>query len=331
MAAADDLADDLYTLPPSEFVAARTAAVASARSAGDKAGAVALAALRKPTVTAWLANRVVRTRPDLIRAAIDLGAEMRDATVAGDRDALRALARRRAQLFGEVVGQARTIAAEHDQAMTAETQRELESCLTAAAADPAAADLLLSGRLTSPLSFEGLGFDQGAVPPVSDAPARRREPESTRTAKPATDTAPAPKPGRSKATSPTSTREKSSAATTRDRASTSTPGRSRSADDAERARAAQEAARARAVQEAEQALAVARLQQADADAELATARRVLDEAVAAESEAASAYEAAQVTLVDARADVRDATKDATTASRTVAAALARLDRATRRH
>jgi len=311
------LADDLYAVPPSAFMAARSSAVAEARAAGEKAVAARLTGLRKPTVSAWLCNQLVRTVPDDVAAALDLGAEIRDATVAGDRDALRTASRRRTTLLTDLVARARVIADEHGQTLTAEMQREIESTFTAAAADAAAAEQVLSGRLTSPLTFEGLGFDQGALPPPRDPAASR----------------PAPKTAPKRADAPPAAPPPSKViAGKKSRTVTST-----TADEAARTRAEQEAARAiaeeeeraRITAEAEQALAVARLQQADADAELADAQRLLEEAVRTEADAEAAYQQAQSDLVDARADVRDAKKDVTAANRSVVSALARLEKVTR--
>ena len=300
MADLDALADELYALPPAEFVAARGAVVATARAAGDKASASGLSALRKPTVTAWLCNQLVRAHRDVVDAAIALGPQLRDATVAGDRDGLRSLARRRTALLTELVAHAHAIADERGQAMTAGTQRELESTFTAAAADPAAAELVLTGRLTTALAFEGFGFDQGALPPPRDPTAVTRPVARASTSR---TTAPAPTPA----------------------------GTPRAGTDAAaaRAHAAEEAARA-AVEEADTALAVARLQQADADAEVADAERILEAAIQAETDAAAAYSDAQSAVADARAEMQDAKKDASAADRNVVAALATLERATRR-
>ena len=61
--ALDEIAEELYGVPPEEFVAARTAARDRARAAGDKELAAAVAALPKPTTAAWVANLLVRRQP----------------------------------------------------------------------------------------------------------------------------------------------------------------------------------------------------------------------------------------------------------------------------
>ena len=61
--ALDDIAEELYGVPPEEFVAARTAARDRVRGE-DKELAQAVAALPKPTTAAWVCNLLVRRRPE---------------------------------------------------------------------------------------------------------------------------------------------------------------------------------------------------------------------------------------------------------------------------
>ena len=82
---------DLYALPPEEFTAARDAAAKQARADGDRDTARALAALRRPSVSAHAVNRLVRTEPDLLAQLLDLGAALAQAQSGGQGDALRAL------------------------------------------------------------------------------------------------------------------------------------------------------------------------------------------------------------------------------------------------
>ena len=57
----DSVADELYGLPPEEFIASRDAAAKDVR---DPALAKAIKALRKPTVSAHTVNQIVRDNPD---------------------------------------------------------------------------------------------------------------------------------------------------------------------------------------------------------------------------------------------------------------------------
>jgi hypothetical protein len=296
----DDLTDELYAVPPALFVDARSAVVAAARAAGDTATASRLTKLRKPTVTAWLANRLVRTEPDLVAGALALGPALRDATVAGDRDALRDLTRHRQILLRDLVAAARSLAQDAGQTFTATTQRELEATFTAAAADPTAAAALAMGRLAAPLSSVGLGFELGAVPPdrpAGDRPGGRRTDDTDSSLAAASESSPVASVVTPAPPLP-SAREKADAA-----------------------------ARDQAVTDAELALATARLQDADATAALADAQAALDAAAAAEKRAAAEHQAARAALSDARADLTAAKADVTSTHRAVASALARLERA----
>ncbi len=291
----DALADELYALPPDQFVDARAAVVEAAREAGHPSVAAALATMRKPTVTAFLANQVVRTAPDVVAGVIAVGPAMREATAAGDAAALRDLGRHRAALLADLVGRARSLATEHEVRFSATNQRELESTFSAAAVDERAAEALLTGRLTGPLESTGLGFDLGGLPPA----------RPTAAAAPSAGGAAAEVAGRSRR--PTAAEQRA----------------------AEREQAA-EAERERALVEAEQALAEARLQDADAEAALAQAQEAFDAAQAAENDAAEALRAAKAAVSDARADLTAAKADSTATGRAVAAALAALERASRR-
>jgi hypothetical protein len=55
----ESAAAELYALPPGEFTARRSALAAQAREAGAAGDAKTIAALRRPTVSAWLVNQLV--------------------------------------------------------------------------------------------------------------------------------------------------------------------------------------------------------------------------------------------------------------------------------
>ena len=68
----DLLADakaELYQADPEEFMARRAELVAQAREAGEAAAAKQIGALRKPTRSAWVVNRLVRADPEVTRPA----------------------------------------------------------------------------------------------------------------------------------------------------------------------------------------------------------------------------------------------------------------------
>jgi len=155
--AVDEAAEALYAVLPRDFVAARDARVKELRAAGDAEAARAVAALRRPTVVAWLANQLVRRHADQVGPLLDLGAALREATATLSGPQLRELSRQRHQVVAALVGQARRLAAAEGQPVTEDAARGLEQTLTAALADEGAADLLRAGRLTDALVPGGFG------------------------------------------------------------------------------------------------------------------------------------------------------------------------------
>ena len=176
-------ADDLYRLAPEDFTAARDAAAKQARADGDREGAAALRALRRPTVSAWLLNTLVRTAPELVEQLLELGPGLAQAQAGGDAAALRALGEQRRQLVGAVVDRA---AASGGRPVTAAVRDEVASTLEAALADPASADAVRSGRLVRALSYAGFG-DVDLADAVAAAPSAPTAAGPTATAKAAPD------------------------------------------------------------------------------------------------------------------------------------------------
>ena len=125
----EEVADELYGLPPEEFTAARTQFEKEAKAAGDREVAARIHALAKPTVTAWLANQLVRGHRDEVESFLQLGAGLREATrnLAGDE--LRALSRQRNELVDALVEHAREVARAAGRSVTEESRvRWLTPC-----------------------------------------------------------------------------------------------------------------------------------------------------------------------------------------------------------
>jgi hypothetical protein len=87
-----DERDELADVRPEEFVAARDAAAKRLRSEGKAAEAAEVKKLRKPTVTRWVADQVLRHHArevDALRAALTGVAGAQEAAITrGDREAL---------------------------------------------------------------------------------------------------------------------------------------------------------------------------------------------------------------------------------------------------
>lgn len=166
------VADRLYGLTPQEFTAARTAAEKEARSAGDRALAAAVKALRRPALAAWAVNLLVRERGDLVTQVVELGSSLREAQASLEGAALRELTRQRRRLVTAVTSEARAVAAAHGESLSDAAARQVEETLHAAMTDPSVADAVLTGLMTQPLSTTGLETvaDLLAVPGASGRP-----------------------------------------------------------------------------------------------------------------------------------------------------------------
>ena len=145
---------ELYALPPEEFTTARDAAAKQAKAAGDPAAGKELKALRRPSVAAWLVNRLAAEQGALLEQLLALGPALAEAQAAGHADDLRALGRQRRQLVEAVAGTAVSAAG---RPVAGPVRDEVVSTLEAALADPSSAEAVRSGRLVRALSYAGFG------------------------------------------------------------------------------------------------------------------------------------------------------------------------------
>ena len=113
-AATDELIRRMYEAPPDGFVAARSAAIADAKKAGDKDTVKRLTALRKPTVAAWLVNLLALRRPELIDELVELATALREAQRGLKGDEMRELSNQRRQIVSALVTEARKLAVAED-------------------------------------------------------------------------------------------------------------------------------------------------------------------------------------------------------------------------
>jgi hypothetical protein len=154
--ATDDLIRRLYESPPEGFVAARTAAVNDARKAGDRDTAKRLAALKKPTVAAWVVNLLALRRPELIEELVELSGALREAQRGLQGDQLRELTAQRRQVVSALVSSARQLAQAEEPGIKLPLG-EVEATLSAALAEPDVAAQVRTGRLIRSATYAGFG------------------------------------------------------------------------------------------------------------------------------------------------------------------------------
>jgi hypothetical protein len=153
----DTVADELYALPPDEFVPARDDRAASAKEAGDRDLARAIGRLRRPTRAAWLANLLARHRAEQIDGLVALARTLAQAQQNLDGDALRALSGQRHRAVAAMARDAGRLAARRGEPVNDALLREVAGILDAALADPAIAEEVRAGRLTKTVRYAGFG------------------------------------------------------------------------------------------------------------------------------------------------------------------------------
>jgi hypothetical protein len=157
MSDTDEIAGELYLVPPTRFVAVRDELVRKARTAGNRELARELQSLRRPTRSAWLVNLLTRYERAPMESLSVLGRELREAQTRLDETALRRLSARRQQMITNLLERACRHAAEAGLPPDKVVLSEVEETLRAALVDLAASSTVLSGRLTRPMVHIGFG------------------------------------------------------------------------------------------------------------------------------------------------------------------------------
>jgi hypothetical protein len=157
---------ELYADDPDGFTARRAELAERARDAGEPNVAKKITALRKPTRSAWVVNRLVRTDPG-VRSRLDsLAADLSEAS---DGGRLRELTAARAKLVDELT----RVALEGLPAPPAALREEVTATFDAAIADPEVAASL--GTLVRAARYAGFG-GFAAAPPAAPAPKKTKAP-----------------------------------------------------------------------------------------------------------------------------------------------------------
>ena len=154
----DEAADELYSVLPAEFIAARDARAKQVRASGDEELYRQVKALRRPSAGAWLVNVLARSEEGFDQFS-DLSRRLREAQTHLDAPTMKELGQERTRVLAELVERAVALAKDADPNYkdTATVRDQVTSTLTAAVADPTAEAAVTSGRLVSPLSYAGFG------------------------------------------------------------------------------------------------------------------------------------------------------------------------------
>jgi hypothetical protein len=155
--------DKLYVAPAEEFVGRRKALAQKLRKDGERASAMRVEDLRKPTVAAATVNRLVREERMNVRALLAAGERLRQAQAelmrGGSADAVHKATGDERKALSALLTAARK------QGAGEALLRKVEQTLRAVAVDEEARQLFEQGRLTTELEPVGFGFAPEQGPP----------------------------------------------------------------------------------------------------------------------------------------------------------------------
>jgi hypothetical protein len=149
--------DKLYAAPAEEFVGRRKALAKQLRKEGERAAALQVEDLRKPSAAAAVVNRLARTERMNVRALLTAGERLHDAQAdllrGGKPEAIGKAAEDERRAISALVAAAR------QDGVGDAVVRRVESTLHAAAITPGGRAALGAGRLTKDLEAAGFGLE----------------------------------------------------------------------------------------------------------------------------------------------------------------------------
>jgi hypothetical protein len=148
--------DSLYAAPLDEFVPKRKELAKKLRGQGERAAAMRVEDLRKPTTASAVVNRLARSERMNVRALLTAGERLREGQTKLLRGASPAAVHKAAD--DERKALAALLSAARRDGASEPTLRKVEQTLRAAAIDEDARALLKQGRLTQDLEPIGFGF-----------------------------------------------------------------------------------------------------------------------------------------------------------------------------
>jgi hypothetical protein len=158
--------DRLYGLPLDEFVAARNELAKRAREEGERALATRIKELRKPNVSAWVINRLVRERELDIQRLLKAGERLAQAQVAtvegGDPEGFLEARRDEQRALAQLTKAARELVEREGHGVSA--IEPITRSLRAAAVTEEGRELLKRGRLTEDVQTVGFEALSGVKP-----------------------------------------------------------------------------------------------------------------------------------------------------------------------
>ena len=190
---------ELYGLPLEEFTRERDTLARELKRDGKKEAAEEVRALRKPPVFVWAINQAARRRPEVTRALVKAGAELRKAqraAVSGKSPGgLQEATRSHRRLVDELTGAAHEALEERGSVGPAVVTKVAQT-LRAASVDKEASKALVAGTLAEDVEQVGFGPLLSAVPsrPRRTRPTPKPKPKPPPRRKPEPKPPPKPRP-----------------------------------------------------------------------------------------------------------------------------------------
>lgn len=185
-----DPADELFTLPPQEFVAARNRLAKALRREGRRDEAAAVSKLRRPPASVWALNQLARGQPDEVAELLEVGAELpaaQQALLGGDAARFRQAVDRHRSLVRALAARGAELVAAGGVAAT-DQQGEISDDLRAASTIPEAREPFRQGRLADrpgalgepETGLPGLGLTAAPGPAATRPPGGSGDDEAER-------------------------------------------------------------------------------------------------------------------------------------------------------
>jgi hypothetical protein len=184
-----EVEERLYGVDLDDFVRERAAAAKELRGQGERGEAGAVAKLPKPSVAAWIVNRLARDEAKATGGLLDAGARLRDVQLgAGSAADLRTAGEAQEAALRSLMRAAERIAGRRGSAATLDRVRET---LHAAALDEELAEQVRRGVLVR--EQRAVGFPMGlAIPEGRRRPAATPKPKQEAGARPKPEAEPVP-------------------------------------------------------------------------------------------------------------------------------------------
>jgi hypothetical protein len=171
---AEEVVDELLSIPPGQFTEARNAAVKRLRAEGQRETADAVKGLPRPSVSLWALNQLAREQPSLIETFLRAADQLREAYRSGGD--IRAATSPERDAEARVVAAAAELARAEGMSVTETAMDRLRQIMHAAAADAEVAAALRDGRLVREPAAPSIDELLGSLPQEPAAARSENEP-----------------------------------------------------------------------------------------------------------------------------------------------------------